>query len=210
MAGSRSISLFDAEAVESVGGLRWLPLRRLLDVGAFGVNAFRAAHAGDPVIEEHEESPGQEELYVVVQGAASFTIGGESVEAPHGSAVFVSDPKLMRSAVATEDGTVVLAVGGWRDRPYHQLPWEPIYLAAGPMSRGDWARAAETIEREAGPLRESWPVRYRLAALYARMGEDERALADLAGAIEAYPAAAGRARDDEAFDGLRDDPRWPA
>lgn len=208
MTAFRKLSLRDAPAVEPVEGLHWVPVRRALDVGAFGVNAFRAA-AGDPVIEEHEESPGQEELYVVVQGAVRFTIGGESVDAAHGDAVLVPDPTLVRGAVAVEDGTIVLAIGGWREKPYHALPWEPIYLAAGPTRGGEWAQAAEIIEREAGPLRESWPVRYRLAALYARLGDDDRALAELAGAIEANPQAAERAREDEAFAALRNHPRWP-
>lgn len=209
MAGYRVIALQEAESVESVEGMHWVPVRRALGVGAFGVNAFRADRAGDPVVEEHEESPGQEELYVVVRGSATFTIAGEEVDAPHGTAVFVPDPGALRSAVAAEDETVVLAVGGWRDRPYHPLPWEPIYLAAEQIRDRDWAGAAATIEREAGDLLESWPVRYRLATLYARMDDGDRALENLRLAIAANPVAAERAQEDEAFRQLRGDPDWP-
>ncbi len=210
MSAFRAISLFDAETTESVEGLHWLPVRRALDVGAFGVNAFRAERAGDPVIEEHEESPGQEELYVVLRGRATFTIDGEDCDAPAGAAVFVDDPAVNRSAVAAEDATVVLAVGGWRDRPYHPLPWEPIYLAVPQMRSGDWPGAAATIEREAGDQRGSAPVRYRLACVYARAGESARAMDELLEAVEIRPALRERAQTEPALEPLRGDARWPA
>ncbi len=210
MPAHRVLSLFDAPTVESIEGLQWLPVRRALDIGAFGVNAFRAAQEGDPLIEEHEESPGQEELYVVARGSATFTIAGERQEAPCGTAVFVPDPAVVRSAVAAGDDTVVLAIGGWRDRAFHPLPWEPIYLAMPQMRSGDWAGAAATIEREAGPQIDSAPVRYRLACLRARAGDDVKAIDDLRRAIEINPAIAERARGDTALESLRDHARWPA
>ena len=79
----QSLSLFEAETVPVVGGeLQWLPVRRSLGIRAFGTNAYRAARAGDLVVEEHVESPGQEEMYVVIAGAARFTIGGEDCSRP--------------------------------------------------------------------------------------------------------------------------------
>ncbi len=210
MPAHRVLSLFDAPTIESIEGLQWLPVRRVLDVGAFGVNAFRAARRGDLLIEEHEESPGQEELYVVVRGGATFTIAGERQEAPCGTAVFVPDPAVVRSAVAAADDTVVLAVGGWRERAYHPLPWEPLYLALPQMRSGDWAEAAATIEREAGLQIDSAPVRYRLACLRARAGDATAAIDDLRRAIEINPALAERARGDTALESLRDHDGWPA
>ena len=89
----------------------WLPLRRRLGVAAFGVNAWRAGE-GDAVIEEHDETTsGHEELYVVVRGSATFTVGGEDVDAPAGTIVFVSDPAARRGAVARAADTLVLTVG---------------------------------------------------------------------------------------------------
>ncbi len=210
MPAYRAISLYDAATSEAVEGLHWLPVRRALGVGAFGVNAFRAARAGDVVVEGHEESPGQEELYVVVRGRATFTIDGEDCDAPAGAAIFVDDPTAHRSAIAAEDATVVLAVGGWRERPYHPLPWEPIYLAMPQMRSGDWAAAAATIEREAGDQRDSAAVRYRLACIYARLDDTDRALDELLGAIEISPPLRERARDDPALEPLRGNERWPA
>jgi hypothetical protein len=107
----------------------WKPLRHHLGVGAFGVNAWVAAAPGDVAIERHDEAPGDgtaghEELYVVVRGAARFTVGGEDVDAPAGTLVFVSDPALTREAVATEPGTVVLTVGAGRGEAFTPSPWE--------------------------------------------------------------------------------------
>ena len=96
----------------------WIPLRHRLGVTAFGTNGYRAARAGDIVVEPHDErtgdpekEPQQEEMYVVVLGHATFTLDGETLDAPAGMVVFLPDPAVHRQAVATEDGTVVLAVG---------------------------------------------------------------------------------------------------
>ena len=109
----------------------WRPLRHHLGVGAFGVNAFVAARAGELVIERHDEVPddpatthGHEELYVVVRGAARFTVGGEEIDAPPGTLVFISDMALTREAVATAEDTVVLAIGAARGVVFEPSPWE--------------------------------------------------------------------------------------
>ena len=63
------VSLVDEESllVED-GALEWIPLRRRLGIRAFGTNAYRAASAGDLIVEDHHESSGQEEIYVVMTG----------------------------------------------------------------------------------------------------------------------------------------------
>ncbi len=149
-------------------------------------------------------------MYVVVRGRATFTVDGEDCDAPAGTAIFVADPAAHRTATAVEDATVVLAIGGWRERPYHSLPWEPIYLGMPQMRAGDWAGAAATIEREAGDQRDTAPVRYRLAWIYARAGDADRALDELVRAIEISPALRERASEDPAFELLRGNERWPA
>lgn len=207
----RVMSLLEEEAVPVDGGaLQWVPVRRRLGIGAFGTNAYRAASAGDAVIEEHVESPGQEELYVVIAGAMRFTAGEREVDVPAGGAVFVADPELRRAATALEDGTVVLAVGGWREKPYHSLPWEPIYLAQEAMRRGDWAEAAETLRREAGEQRESPFIRYRLACCLSRAGDAPAALAELKGAIATLPELRERAASDDDLAAVRALPAWSA
>jgi tetratricopeptide (TPR) repeat protein len=210
-AGIRVISILDEETVPIPDvSLQWLPLRRRLGIRAFGTNAYRAARKGDVVIEDHVESPGQEELYVVLTGRVRFVAGEEEIDAPAGTAVFLPDPDLRRSGTALEDSTVVLAVGGWPDQPYHSLPWEPIYLAQDSMRQGDWAAAADILEREAGELRDTAIIQFRLACCHARLGEHERALEELRRAIELNPGMRERAASDEHLAPLRELEGWQA
>jgi hypothetical protein len=206
----RVLSLADDEPllVED-GALQWIPLRRRLGIRAFGTNAYRAASAGDLVIEDHVESPGQEELYVVVAGGVRFTVGDEEVEAKAGTVVFLPQPEVRRGGVATEDGTIVLAVGGWPDRPYHSLPWEPIFMAADATRRGDWAEAAAILEREAGEHLDAAVVQFRLACFHAQAGAHARALSALHRAIEIDSSYRARAQDEELLVPLREIEGWP-
>lgn len=111
----------------------WIPIRHRLGVTAFGTNGYRAARAGDLVVEPHDETrddgtPEQEEMYVVVLGHATFTLDGETLDAPAGTVVFLPDAGVHRQAVATEDGTVVLAVGSVPGT-HPQSEWEKRWLA---------------------------------------------------------------------------------
>jgi len=112
----------------------WKPLRHHLGVGAFGVNAWVAPKEGDPAVERHDEAPaegdgpGHEELYVVMRGAARFTVDGQDIDAPAGTLVFVSDPALRREATATADDTVVLAIGAARGVVFEPSDWEEGWL----------------------------------------------------------------------------------
>jgi hypothetical protein len=103
----------------------WKPVRYGLGLEAFGVNAW-LADAGEEVIEEHDEleDGGQEELYFVAAGRATFTVDGDRLDAPAGTFVALRDPALRRMAVAEEPGTVVLAVGGFRGRGFTPSGWE--------------------------------------------------------------------------------------
>ncbi|HYF25982.1 MAG TPA: tetratricopeptide repeat protein [Baekduia sp.] len=207
--GLRTLSLFDEEAVPVLDGtLQWVPVRRRLGIRAFGTNAYRAAHAGDLVVEEHVESQGHEELYLVVRGRARFDLG-EVVEAAAGELVFLPDPDLRRRAVALDDDTVVFAVGGWAGRPYQPLPWEPVFLAQEQMRRGDWAGAAETLQREAGEHEASPPVLYHLARCHAQTGEHDRALDELRRAVADRPDLLAAAAEEEALAPLRGLEGWP-
>src|SRR4051794_35315544 len=81
----------------------WSPIRKQLGIHAFGVNAWTAKEADARLISEHDEAPsGHEELYLVVAGRATFTVGGDEIDAPTGTLVFVGDPAVKRGAVAAE------------------------------------------------------------------------------------------------------------
>jgi quercetin dioxygenase-like cupin family protein len=109
----------------------WYPIQHHLGLGAFGANAF-GGDAGTVLVAEHDErESGQEELYVVVAGTASFTLAGEQLEAPALSFVAIPDPGVTRAAVAAENGTILLAVGApsgsgfattWNQANFEQVP----------------------------------------------------------------------------------------
>ena len=70
------------------------------------MNAWTAKAAGDRLINEHEEDPGNEELYIVTRGRATFELDGERREANEGTFIFAA-PNVKRTAFAEEAGTTV-------------------------------------------------------------------------------------------------------
>ena len=118
------VALDDIEAGPEHDGRVPLNIRRHFDIRAFGIRANRAVGEGH-IIGEHDEvglgATGQEELYLVLSGAATFTVGDEQIDAPAGTLVFVRDPAQRRSAIAKETGTTVLAIGGTPGKAY-ELP----------------------------------------------------------------------------------------
>jgi quercetin dioxygenase-like cupin family protein len=207
VAGWRSVRLDDIDPIPIDGGeVLWRPLRRTLDVGAFGINAYIAPKAGDVVVEEHtEEFLGHEEIYVVLAGRATFALDGETLDAPAGTVVFVSDPTVKRHARAEEPGTAVLAVGGPRGAVYEPPAWE----AERHRASGDYdayaAELAEALER-----RPDHPgLLYVLACAEALAGRPDAAIGHLRRALELRPELADTARENEDFASIRDRPDWP-
>jgi uncharacterized cupin superfamily protein len=107
----------------------WAPIRHHFGIATFGINAWRGGQ-GDEVIKRHDESAsGAPELYLVLSGHATFTIGGSEVEAPAGMLVFVSDPAVERLAVANETNTVVLSIGAAAEgQAFEPVGWDSSYL----------------------------------------------------------------------------------
>jgi hypothetical protein len=110
----------------------WIPVRHRLGISAFGINAWVAQEAGNRVIEEHDElnpDPAQnhEELYLVIEGHATFTVDGEEIDAPRGTFVFIKDPALVRTAFGKEAGTTILSIGAAPGTPFDVSPWEKKY-----------------------------------------------------------------------------------
>ena len=101
-------------------GRQRFDIRRRFGITSFGTNAYRAPSEVD-VIREHDETllgeAGQEELYIVLNGTATFEIDGDTVEAPAGSLVLVQ-PTAKRKATAKDDGTTILAIGGTPGKAY--------------------------------------------------------------------------------------------
>ena len=202
----------DLERVPSFQGVTWLPIRRRFGIEAFGANAF-AGDAGRLVIEEHDESGtggsgAQEELYVIVTGRATFTVAGDAIDAPAGTLVFVRDPEAKRKALATEHGTVILALGGTRGEAYEPSAWEWIAPAIERQDAGDYEGAAAVVREGLARLPDHPSLLYNLACFEARSGEGEAAIEHLLRGLEIDPKMRAWAAKDEDFDSLRGDPRF--
>jgi tetratricopeptide (TPR) repeat protein len=207
----RVARLQEIEPIPVVGGeLQWRPLRRTLDIEAFGINAY-TADAGELVVEEHDETGAgaghHEELYVVVTGHATFTVDGEEIDAPVGTCVFLDDPKERRAARAVEDGTTVLAIGGERGAAFKVSPWEFAFagVPAYEAKRYDEAMALLREGLELHPGNAS--LLYDLACMEALTGDKEAAVEHIAEAVK-NPRFREFAVTDRDLDSLRDDPRF--
>src|SRR3954454_11373019 len=196
------------------GVARLLPVRRHLGIEAFGANARVAHAAGDVLVMPHDErangpygTDGHEELYVVLQGRATFTLDGEEVDAPAGTLVYVK-PATRRGAVAREDGTTVIGFGAPIGKAFEVSKWEAAFAAYGYQRLGNPERAIATMHAgwESDP--DHWASNYHYACLLALQGRGDEALEKLARAVELNEQAAEWAAGDEDFASIRDDPRF--
>ena len=111
----------------------WYPVQHHFGLSAFGVNLLGGA-AGTSLVAEHDERESdQEELYLVVRGAARFTLDGEAHDASAVSVIAIPDPTVSRSAVAIENDTLVLAVGGPKSSGF-ATTWNPANFERVPRA----------------------------------------------------------------------------
>jgi tetratricopeptide (TPR) repeat protein len=210
---TRVASLDTIEGYSDEGRPTWRPIRSALGVSAFGINAWEATAEGQQLIVEHDEvGPGagrHEEVYVVLYGHARFTVDGEEHDAPAGSVIFVADPASTRGAVALQDGTVVLAVGGARGEPFTISPWERAAEALRYWKTEDWERAIAVLSSELRERPDSAGTLYNLACAEARDGRRDDALFHLRRATELDARFADHAQTDPDLETLRPDPRFP-
>jgi tetratricopeptide (TPR) repeat protein len=189
----------------------WSPIRRALGVSAFGINAWAGQEAGATIISEHDERPsGHEELYVVVAGRATFTVGGEEVDAPVGTIVFVRDPEVKRGAIAAEPDTTVLAVGGRPGEAYRPRSWETNVDVLPLFESGRHEEAKQVLLEALDQYEDRGTILYNLACAEAQLGETDAALDHLSAAVQERPDLAEQARDDGDLAPIREDPRFPS
>jgi tetratricopeptide (TPR) repeat protein len=184
----------------------WTPIRRELDVQAFGINAWHGDDGAQLVVEHAEASSGHEELYIVLEGGARFTVDGEERDAPPGTVVFVSDPESKRAAVATADGTTVISVGGKAGEAYAARAWETNMDVLALFERGEIEQAKALIV-DARERFDDAALTYNLACAEARLGDTDQAVEHLGEALEQRPSLAELAREDSDLDAIRSDPR---
>jgi tetratricopeptide (TPR) repeat protein len=190
-------------------GRQRFDVRRRLSITSFGIQAYRAP-SGVDVIREHDETllgeAGQEELYVVLDGSATFEIDGESIEAPAGTLVQVR-PAAKRKATAKEEGTTILVVGGTPGQAYEPAPEEAAEaMAAYGAADYETAIARQLVVIEKRPTD---PVAHFNAACFAaRAGRTDEAIEHLRRAVDINPRVKELMATDEDLDSVRSDQRF--
>ena len=190
-------------------GRQRFDVRRGLGITAFGISAF-SAPSGVVVINEHDETllgeAGQEELYIVMNGAATFEVDGEAVDAPAGALVQVQ-PTAKRKATATEDGTTILVVGGTAGKAY-EVPPEEAGEAFAAYSAGDYeeALAKQLVVVEKRP--DNSVAHFNAGCFAARAGQADDAIEHLRRAVEINDRIKELIATDEDLDSIREDERF--
>ena len=189
------------------GEFIWRPVRRRFGITAFGTNAY-TGNTGQRVVEEHFERDNHQEMYVVLRGRATFTLGEDEVDAPAGTIVFAR-PGTKRGAIAGEDGTAVLAVGAKPGVVFEPSLWEEVFAANAYADKGELEKARELFANLLEQNPDAWQGFFNAACLEARLGDKERALEHFERAVELDPEKAREfAETDSDFDSIRDDPRF--
>jgi hypothetical protein len=197
----------DVPELTPVGECPIRPVRHHFGISAFGVNAWTAKAAGDRLINEHEEDPGSEELYIVTRGRAVFELDGERQEAPEGTLVFAS-PEVKRTAFAEEAGTTVVSVGGTIGEAYTPVGWELWYPLRKRYEAGENAEVLAEMRKVVADAPQYALLNYNLACLESLEGDKAAALGYLRTAIEQSEQFRNYARQDSDLDAVRDEPAF--
>jgi quercetin dioxygenase-like cupin family protein len=204
-----SVTRFDAIGEIEGDGTPYRPVRRHFGIASFGVNSFTGRKTGDRIINEHSEEDDQEELYLVLEGRATFELDGERVDAPAGTLVYAA-PGVKRTAFAEEDGTTIVVVGGKPGKAYEVLgfevwaPFNTLYEA------GDYAEAADRARGTIEAQPDAVGAFFCLACCEALAGRADDASQHLRHALEQSERLRGLARRNSDLDSIRDRPEIAA
>ena len=188
---------------------RTIPVREHLGIHAFGVNAFVPDENGLMINEHDEAGSGQEELYLVLDGQATFEIDGETFEAPAGTLVAVR-PEARRKA--TGAGTI-LALGGTPGEAYQAIDWGEAWSfhTESMTAYGEqrYPEALEAVRRGLEHVPDHPALHFNYACFATLAGETgDETFAHLKRAVELFPPFRGQAREDDDLAAVRDDPRF--
>jgi mannose-6-phosphate isomerase-like protein (cupin superfamily) len=186
----------------------FIPVREHLGIHSFGINARTQGEDG-VLINEHDEAGGQEEVYVVLDGTATFEIDGETFDAPAGT--FVSVPPESKRK-ATGDATV-LAIGGTVGEAYLAMDWGEAWPAQSESMKAygeqRYADATAVVRRALEQLPDHPGLNYNYACFASLAGEvDDELFERLRRGVEGFPPFREQARVDSDLDAVRDDPRF--
>ena len=188
---------------------RSIPVREHLGIHAFGVNAYTPGEDGTLINDHTESGSGQEELYIVVDGNATFEIDGETLEAPAGTYVFVG-PDARRNA--TGAGTV-LAVGATPGEAYQALDWGEAWPfqseAMAAYGEQRYADALDAVRRGLDQVPDNPGLHYNYACFATLAGDTgDETFDHLRQSVEMFPRFREQAREDDDFTTVRGDPRF--
>ena len=188
---------------------RDIPVREHLAIRSFGINAFAAGEDGTVINEHDEAGSGQEELYLVLDGTATFEVDGDTFDASAGTFVAVG-PEARRKATGD---AMILAVGATPGEAYEGIDWGEAYpLHSESMRAYGEQRYADALEAVRGAL-ERMPdhagLNYNYACFATLAGETgDDMFAHLRRAVELSPRFREDAQRDGDFASVRDDPRF--
>jgi hypothetical protein len=209
---SDGYQVLDLNAIEPIpfhsrDGQKLLTIQRLLDYRVAGINGW-IGDPGEPLVPQHAEDSDNEELYVVVQGHATFTIDGREVDAPAGTLLHLQ-PGEERVAVSKAPATIIVAVGATAGQAFEPQGWTSFVVADHYRREGrrDEARAAVQEMIDMHP--DHWGPLYNAACFEALAGNTDEAFAFLDRSLRLDTQAVRRhAPGDSDLDSLHDDPRW--
>jgi mannose-6-phosphate isomerase-like protein (cupin superfamily) len=192
------------------GEFVWRPVRRRFGITAFGSNAYSAEKAGQRVVEEHFERDGHEEMYVVLRGRATFTLGDDELDAGAGTLVFVR-PGTRRGAIAAEDNTFILAVGAKPGVVFEPSLWEDVFAAYSYAEQGELDKGRALVQEAIDRSPDAWQGYYNYACIEARFGDPHAAISQLKRSLEPDAEATQKAAEgDSDLDSIRGRPDYPA
>jgi mannose-6-phosphate isomerase-like protein (cupin superfamily) len=188
---------------------RSIPVREHLGIHAFGVNAYTPNEEGTLINEHDESGSGQEELYIVLDGKATFEVDGEKVDAPAGTLVFVP-PNSKRKA--TGEGTV-LALGATPGEAFRAIDWGeawPLHSESMTAYREQrYADALDAVRRGLERFPDQPGFNFNYACFSTLAGEiDDETFSHLRRSVELFPPFRKQAPTDEDLAAVRDDPRF--
>jgi hypothetical protein len=187
---------------------RFIPVREHLGIHSFGINAIKTDENG-LLINEHDEAGGQEEVYVVLDGNATFEVDGETFEAPAGTFISVR-PESKRKA--TGDATV-LALGGTVGEAYQAMDWGDAWSfqneSMDAYGEQRYADALDAVRRGLEKQPDHPGLNYNYACFATLAGETgDETFERLRRSVDLFPPFREQARGDEDLAAVRDDPRF--
>jgi uncharacterized cupin superfamily protein len=110
------------EEMEGSGGATWRLARKSLGATAFGFNVVDIEPGGQ-IPEHHHAGDPEEEVYITLEGEATFVAGDEEIPAPPGTFIRYA-PETMRTIRNRSDAPIrALVIGVPMDSGYRGMGW---------------------------------------------------------------------------------------